>query len=103
MALIASKTAMLVYANQTPDGVEAFPPFLTMAVDAMAFQSVTAFAACRRLDAGNDSAKSSATVCSTLMMNLLWPAREYPRAGCGEIIAPDSAMLQCKPSPFCPI
>jgi hypothetical protein len=37
-----------VYANQTPEATEALPPLVTMVVDAIVFQSVTTFCACRR-------------------------------------------------------
>src|SRR5262249_9287006 len=48
---------MLVYANQTPEATEALPPLVTMVVEAIVFQSVTTFCACKRCIVSNAVAR----------------------------------------------
>src|SRR5215831_6675266 len=48
---------MLVYANQTPEATEALPPFVTIVVEAIVFQSVTTFCACKRCIVSNAVAR----------------------------------------------
>src|SRR5215831_7335655 len=52
---------MLTYANHTPEATEALPPLATIVLDAIVFQSVTTFCACKQAVASSVIVRKSVT------------------------------------------
>src|SRR5262245_56356929 len=80
---------MLVYANQTADVADGFPPFATIVSDAMAVHWVMAFCASDSLEARTTALKIAGPNQRTLMSRLLpcraaadkWAERDEVAAG----------------------